>query len=351
MRLLSLSVSLVLLIAACGTSDESPGEAAEIAGQTLVLLTHESFALSERTLVAFTEQTGVTVELLQGGDAVETVNRAILTKGNPEADVLFGVDNTVLSRAFNEDLFVAYAANGLAAVSEDLRIDARNFVTPIDFGDVCVNYDIAWFANNGLAVPSTLAELADPIYSGLLAVQDPSKSSPGLAFLLGTVDRFGEQGWQEYWSDLRANDVAVTSGWTDAYYGAFTVGGGGDRPLVVSYASSPPAEVFFAETPPETAPTGVIIDSCYRQIEFAGILAGSEKVAAAQAFIDFMLTPVYQEDLPLNQFVFPAVADTKLPEVFTKYAEIAEDPLQLDPAVVEKNRDAWISEWLDLVLR
>jgi len=350
-RLMVLLASIALVTAACADSSDSDSVSSDISGQTIVLLTHESFALSEETLDAFTAQSGVSVEVLQGGDAVETVNRAILTKSNPEADVLFGVDNNVLSRALDENLFVPYRAKGLDNVSDTLRIDDGDSVTPIDFGDVCINYDVAWFAENDLSVPISLDDLVDPAYSGLLVVQDPSKSTPGLAFLLASIDYFGEGGWQAFWTDLRANDVEVTSGWNDAYYGSFTVGGGGQRPLVVSYASSPAAEVFFAETPPESAPTGVMVSSCYRQIEFAGILAGTDNEGAARAFIDFMLTSTYQEDLPLNQFVFPAVEGTKLPEVFVENAQIADDPFQLDPSIVEQNRDAWVKEWTDLVLR
>lgn len=348
---LSVLLALGLFAASCTNSQSDVVDLGGEAGQTVILLTHDSFAISDSTLAAFTEATGISVELLVAGDGVETVNRAILTKNSPEADLLFGVDNTVLTRALDENIFLPYSSKGLDSVLPELLLDEQFRVTPIDFGDVCLNYDVAWFEENGVRVPSTLDDLIEPIYRDLLVVEDPSRSSPGLAFLLATIDRYGESGWQQYWNALRENGVEVVSGWSDAYYGSFTVGGGGSRPLVVSYASSPPAQVYFSDPQPDIAPTGVILDSCYRQIEFVGILAGTQNEAAAQVLIDFMLGPIYQRDIPLNQFVFPAVLGTELPQVFLDHAQLAANPFQLDPEQVEMNRDRWVKEWTDLVLR
>ena len=226
-------------------------------------------------------------------------------------------------------------------------------MTPIDFGDVCVNYDKAAFGD--LPAPETLDDLADPAYSGMLVVENPATSSPGLAFLLATIARFGETGaytWQDYWADLRANDVQVTRGWEEAYYGAFSGGAGtGDRPLVVSYASSPPAEVVFATEPTDTAPTGVVADGCFRQVEYAGILAGTGNREAAEALIDFMLSEAFQEDIPLSMFVFPANSTAALPDVFIEHAVVPAAPLTMDPADIEENRERWIDEWTSIILR
>src|SRR5690606_4974723 len=125
---------------------------------------HDSFALSDDVLAAFTDETGIEVELLQGGDAGTVVNQAILAKGNPQADVLFGVDSTFLSRALAEELFVPYEADGLDDVPEQFRIDDEHRVTPIDYGDVCLNYDRAYFAEQGLPVPGRLEDLTEPEY-------------------------------------------------------------------------------------------------------------------------------------------------------------------------------------------
>ena len=334
-------IAIALLTAACG--GEPTGR--------VRLLTHESFSVSEEVLAAFSEETGYEVQILTGGDAGEIVNQAILAAGNPVADVLFGADTTFLSRALEGGIFEVYESPGLAVVAGELRADPR--VTPIDFGDVCVNYDKAAFGD--LPAPETLDDLADPAYAGMLVVENPATSSPGLAFLLATIIRFGETGsytWQDYWADLRANDVQVARGWEEAYYGVFSGGAGtGDRPLVVSYASSPPAEVIFATEPTDTAPTGVVPDGCFRQVEYAGILAGTDNQEAAEALIDFMLSETFQEDIPLSMFVFPASSKAALPDVFIEHAVVPDAPLTMDPADIEEHRERWIDEWTSIVLR
>lgn len=355
-RLLGALLSGVLVLAACGDDDaaapSSGGDDPTDEAVTITLVTHDSFNVSEDVLAAFTDETGITVEVLPAGDAGSVLNQAILTKGDPQGDVLFGVDNTFLSRALEEDLFVAYESPALDGVDPALVLDDEHRVTPIDTGDVCLNYDKAGLADAGLEPPTSLDDLLDPAYAGTLVVENPATSSPGLAFLLATIDAYGDDGWQQYWTDLTANDVEVAAGWEEAYYGSFSgsAGSEGERPIVVSYASSPPAEVVFAEEPLDDAPTGVVVDSCYRQIEFAGILDGTEHEEAAQALIDFMLSDTFQADIPLNMFVYP-VTDVALPEEFVAHGAEPEDPYLLDAETVAANRDQWIEEWTDIVLR
>ena len=346
-RLVSFFLLAGLTLVACG--EEAPQPAPEgIAGQSITLLTHGSFWVSEGTLQAFTDETGVQVELLEGGDAGEMVASAILTAGNPVADVLYGIDNTFLQRALDADLFEPYESPALSNVPSALQLDGQHRVTPIDFGDVCVNYWGDRF-DETLPPPNSLNDLIDSRYAGQLVVQNPETSSPGLAFLLATIAEYGD-GWEEYWASLRRNEVAVTTGWEEAYYGQF-VSGGGDRPLVVSYASSPPAEFIYADPPVESPPTGVLLDTCFRQIEFAGVLKGTPYQAAAQALIDFMLSDTFQEDIPLNMFVFPASQTATLPEAFVNFARLAEDPYQLSPADIEVHRNEWTERWTQIVLR
>ncbi|MYE80012.1 MAG: thiamine ABC transporter substrate-binding protein, partial [Chloroflexi bacterium] len=321
------------------------------AADTVVLVTHDSFAISESLLDSFEAQTGLAVEVLRAGDAGQMVNQAILSKNNPLGDVLYGVDNTFLSRALAGEIFAAYQSPALDTVAAQFLRDDF-FVTPVDFGDVCLNYDIAWFEENELSLPQSLAELADEKYAGLLAVQNPATSSPGLAFLLATIANFGEAdegGYLDYWAALRANDVLVADGWTDAYYGEFTIGsrGAGTRPLVVSYASSPPAEVIYAEDPSAGAVTGALIEDgmCFRQVEYVGALQGSANQAGAQLLIDFMLSAEFQADMPLNMFVFPVVEGTELPAEFVEYAQVPAQPAFVAPADIEAKREAWIQAW------
>jgi thiamine transport system substrate-binding protein len=318
---------------------------------TIRLMTHDSFDVSTDVLEAFTTETGIDVEVVPMGDAGTALNQAILTADQPQGDLLFGVDTTFLSRALDADLFQSYASPRLDAVPEHYQLDPEHRLTPIDVGDVCLNYDVAWFEDAGIPIPQDLSDLLDERYEGLLAVQNPATSSPGLAFLLATIDHFGEDGYLDAWEALRDNDVLVTDGWTEAYYGEFTAASDGDRPLVVSYASSPPAEVFFADPTPDEAPTGVIEASCIRQIEFVGILGSTEHPDEAQQLVDFMLSTTFQEDIPLTMFVFPVVDDAELPEVFVDHAVLPEDPLDLDPQVIGENREEWIDQWTRTVLR
>lgn len=318
---------------------------------TITLVTHDSFAVSDDVLAAFEDETGITVEILFLGDAGTLVNQSVLSRNNPFGDVLFGVDNTFLSRALENDLFEAYESPLLENVAEEFMIDER--VTPVDFGDVCLNYDIAYFEENDIPVPQSLADLTDPIYEGLIVVQNPATSSPGLAFLLTTISTFGEEGdytYLDFWSDLADNGLRIVEDWTSAYYGDFTLAGG-DYPLVVSYASSPPVEVVFADPPTDTAPTAAITadGTCFRQIEYAGILNGTDNREAAEQLIDFMLSETFQEDIPLQMFVFPVNENAQLPDVFVEHATIADNPATIDPFAIEENRTDWIEAWTDAV--
>jgi thiamine transport system substrate-binding protein len=352
-RILATLVVGVLVLAACGSSSDSSSSGASGAtGDTVTLVTHDSFAVSKPVLKAFTNQTGIKVKVLKNGDAGAALNQAILTKGNPLGDAFFGVDNTFLSRALASGIFVPYSAKGLDRVPKALQLDDRKRVTPVDFGDVCVNYDKKWFAAHDVAVPKTLDDLTKPAYKDQLVVENPATSSPGLAFLLASVAKFGDNGWDAYWKQLRSNGVKVVDGWEQAYDTEFSAGSGhGAFPLVVSYASSPPAEVYYAKPTPKTAPTGVLTDTCFRQVEFAGVLKGAAHAAAARKLIDFMLSEKFQADIPLQMFVFPARTGTPLPSVFTKYAEVPAHPRSLPPATIGAHRDAWIEQWTNTVLR
>ena len=326
-------------------TEEPAADEPSIEGTTVTLITHDSFNLSEGTLQEFEAQTGVTVDLLEVGDTGTLVAEAILTKDAPLGDVLFGIDNTFLQRGLDAGILVPYESPALAGVPDDLQLDSHHRVTPVDYGDVCVNY----WKDAVPRVPETLDDLTLPEFADQFVVQHPETSSPGLAFLLATIAAFGD-GWELYWEDLRANGVTVTAGWEDAYYGEFTAGGG-ERSVVVSYASSPPAEVIYADPPTDVAPTGVITESCYRQIEFAGILAGTDNEAGARALIDFMLSETWQNDVPLNMFVYPVIESATLPPEFVEHTAVPDDPLMLDPAEIEANRDAWTERWVEIVLR
>lgn len=337
----------ILLVAGC-RPPSNPGEPV-----TVRLMTHDSFDMSADLLAEFEGESGFSVEVFKAGDGGEVLNKAILSKDAPLADVFFGVDNTFLSRALQNDIFIPYDAAGLAEIAPELKLDPQNRALPVDYGDVCLNYDVAWFAARGLPPPDGLADLADPAYANLTVVQNPATSTPGLAFLLATIETYGEDGYLDYWQSLVDNGVLVTDGWEQAYYTNFTAASDGDRPIVVSYASSPAAEVYFAEQPPAEAPTAAVTSpgSCFRQVEFAGILRGTEHEAEARRLVDFLLSVPFQEDIPLKMFVYPANRNAQLPEVFINYSAAAEQPARMDPEQIAANRENWIQAWTDVVLR
>lgn len=352
--LFTLLALVAIALAGCqpAPAAESPGDAAP---RLLTLLTHDSFAVSEGVIAQFEAEHNATVNIITGGDAGTLTTQLALSAGAPPlADVVFGVDNTFLSRLLDAGVLLPYQSPLLAQIPAEFILDGDHRVTPIDYGDVCINYDVAYFTANALPVPTDLNALTDPAYADLLVVQNPASSSPGLAFLMATIATYGEDGYLDYWAALRNNGVLVVEDWTTAYYSEFSGGSGaGTRPLVVSYASSPPAEVFFAETPPTTAPTAALTAplSCFRQIEFAGILQGTANPELAQALIDFMLSPTFQEDIPLQMFVFPVNPQAELPPVFVSYASIPAEPAVLNPIVIAENRDTWIRDWTEVVLR
>jgi thiamine transport system substrate-binding protein len=336
--------AVVLGLAACGGGGEKP--------TSVVLVTHDSFVVSDDVKQAFEQESGLKLRILKAGDAGEVVTTALLTAGNPQGDVLFGIDNNLLSRALEGDLFDAYESPALENVDQKYVLDPDHRVTPVDHGEVCLNYDKAWFAERGIEPPRSLDDLTDARYEKLLVVENPATSTPGLAFLLATVARYGERGWQDYWRQLRENGVLVVDGWEAAYYQSFSGSSGkGNRPIVVSYASSPPAEVIFRKPRPTEAPTAVVEDSCFQQIEFAGILRGARNEEGARELIDFMLSRRFQEDIPLNMFVFPVNREAALPADFEKYAVVPESPLTLDPETIEANREEWVDVWTDIVVR
>lgn len=337
-----------IALAACGGS-----EPAADADGPITLVAYESFP-TEGTpindqLAAFTAETGVDVEILVAGDTGTMLSKAELTAGNPEGDVMWGIDNSFIARAIDSEIFEPYTADGLDALDDRFtELVPNGEATPVDFGDVCVNYDISALEGLDVAPPTSLDDLVDPAYADLLVVQNPATSSPGLAFLLATIDEYGEEGWQDYWSRLVDNGVSVTDGWTDAYYGEFTYAGG-DRPLVVSYGSSPPFEVLFGEDLTD-APTGVVDSTCFRQVEFTGILAGTDQPETAQRLIDFMISEPFQAEVPLNLFVFPVNPEVQLDQTFQDFAVIPDESREVAPDIVDANREDWIDAWTDLVI-
>jgi thiamine transport system substrate-binding protein len=321
--------------------------------QTLTVMTHDSFAVSESVIQEFEKANNIKVTFVKSGDAGMLLNQAILTKHSPIADVLYGVDNTFLSRALQEDLFIPYQSPEMAHVDPAFDLDSQSRVLPVDYGDVCINYDIAFFQAHALTLPRTLEDLIKPEYKDMLVVENPATSSPGLVFLLTTIANFGDPGYLDYWNLLKTNGVTIVDGWETAYYTFFSASSGhGEQPMVVSYASSPAVEVLFADPPRLDAPTASLIAKgmCFRQVEYVGILKGTKELKVAQRFIDYMLGQTFQQDIPLQMFMYPVNLNAQLPELFVKFAQRASEPANMDPQAIADNRERWIQTWTDSIL-
>ena len=344
-RIIFLLLSIFLL-SGCSPKPSGP--------QTLTVMTHDSFAVTDTVVQAFEQANNAKVTFIKSGDAGAMLNKAILSKDSPLADVLYGVDNTFLSRAVAADIYEPYDSPALKIIPVEYQLDATKRALPVDYSDVCIIYDKAYFATHNLPIPQKLDDLTSSQYKGLLVTENPATSSPGLAFLLATIKHFGDSDYIGYWKDLRQNGLVVVDGWETAYYTNFSGSTGkGQQPMVVSYGTDPAAEVMFATTPISDSPIASILgpDTCFRQIEFVGILKGTVHRALAEKFIDFMLGQKFQADIPGQMFVYPVLPNVTLPDAFVKYAQKASQPAVLAPDVIAANRDAWIQAWSDAVLK
>lgn len=338
-----LSSSCSLLATENDDSDEGGGTDAKV-----TLVAHESFALPEELVAKFEEDSGYELEISKLADAGALTNQLVLSKDDPVGDVVFGVDNTFATRAVDEDVFEPYAPELPAGAADfELPGDDGDALTPVDTGSVCVNVDTAWFREQGVPAPQAIADLTDPVYEDLFVVPAASTSSPGLAFLAATVARYGDE-WPGYWEDLMGNGAKVVKGWTEAYFEDFTFSGG-DRPIVVSYDSSPAFTLNEAGT---RSTTRALLDGCFEQVEYAGILAGDDtNTEGAEAVVDWLLSPEVQAALPSSMFVFPVAEDTELPAEWAKFAKRPEQTEQVDPARIAEDRQAWLEEWNEIISR
>ncbi len=340
-RTASLLVAAVALTG-CAVSDTEPDQADP---RRVVVATHDSWAAPDALVAQFEAESGYDVTIVPSGDAGQLTNKLVLTVDNPIADAAYGVDNTFATRALDEGVFAKYRSGDLPTGEFDLGDE----LTPVDWGDVCVNIDDAWFDIEGLRPPRTLDDLIKPDYKDLFVAPGAASSSPGFAFLLATIGKFGKAGWKGYWKELMANGAKLTSGWTDAYTVDFTAGGGnGSRPIVLSYSSSPPFTIPPGGKKPTTS---ALLDTCFRQVEYAGVLSGAKNPEGAQAFVDFLVSKPFQESLPENMYVFPVNPKATLPDLWAKWATPTTKPITVDPDDIADMRKQWLTEWGDLTTR
>lgn len=344
---------LLLLIVLVGLFTGISSVWAEDDDPVLSVLTYNSYSVSEEIVAEFEETNHVKLQFIEGGDSTTVLNRAILSSNSPIADMIVGMNSILLSRALENDLLVPYDSPLLAKIPDVYQLDEENRALPFDYGNICINYDTAWYEEKGLAVPASWDDLINPDYAGQLVVENPISSTPGMAFLLATIAEFGEDGFIDYWKSLLENNIEITNDWSTAYYTNFTAGGGmGLQPMVVSYDASPAAAPFYSETEMEAAPTASILSDgmCYQVVEFLGILKGTKNQGIAEKFVDAVLGKEWQEDLPGQMFVFPVNQEATLPEVFAKFAIPPENSAMLDSTRIEEKRDFWLQSWNDEIL-
>lgn len=291
------------------------------------MASHDSFVIPDELINQFKTQTGY---FLEGGaklgDAGELTNKLVLTKDAPVADLVFGIDNTFAGVA---------TKNGI--------IDGE--LVPIDYADVCFNYDKKWFADAGITPPTSWRQLTEKKYAGLTVVENPTTSSTGLGFLFATIGALGETGWKSWWQDLKANGVKVAAGWEDAYYVDFSGSSGhGKLPIVLSYSSSPADEIGDDGQ----SRTASINSECFRQIEYAGVLKNAKNPEGARAFIDFMLTNDFQKALPASDYVYPVDKNVKLPDSWAKFAPASESFVDVSKLDFDANRSRWQKQWSEI---
>jgi thiamine transport system substrate-binding protein len=333
-------------LAACGQSaePEQVGPSSQAPGKVR-LVTHGSFNLSRAAVDQFEQQTGLQLEVLPSDDAGAMVNQLILTKDAPLGDAVFGIDNTFASRAIEEAILVPYTSPEAGAEQSEYTEGLEGQLTAIDFSDVCLNADLR-------AVPEgkdlTWDDLVKPAHKDQLVAENPATSSPGLAFLLATIAAKGEDGYLDYWRELKDNGLKITSGWNEAYYDEFSgPSSAGTRPLVVSYASSPPSEIPDGADEPVTA---AALKTCFRQVEYAGVLKGAANPDGAQKLVDFLLSDAVQADIPSQMWVYPVKPDAPLPEDWERWAPLAAEPWTLSPSAIAEGRERWLKDFNDQIL-
>lgn len=347
---------LISLVRQFGAIALSLGLGAVTHAADLRVVTHESFDLPKPLLAGFERANGVNLKIVKAGDAGEMVNKLILTKGTPIGDVVYGIDNSLLGRAREAGILAPLPASlgdlklapQVAQAAPD-AVAAKDWL-PVDWGHVTLNADKAWFAQSGLSLPKNLDDLAKPEYAKLLVVENPSTSSPGLAFLAATVQAKGEGVW-DWWARLRAGGVKVAKSWSDAYYKDFTRAGG-DRPLVVSYLTSPAAEVFYSEKKIDVSPTANVAlpGGVFVQVEGVALLKGGQQTKAAEAFARFMRSAEVQTALQTTMWMLPVQAGVPAAEVM----QHAGQPTEAKAVSVETLRaqaSAWRQRFTQTVLR
>ena len=332
-----------LSLAACGKGKKAGSQADS---KTVTVVTHDSFHVSENLQKAFTSETGYTLKIATSGDAGALVNKLVLTKDAPLGDAVFGIDNTYATRALDQGVIDTSATVTLPKGAESYVVADTPALAPIDVGDVCLNIDTGYFTGKGLTPPATFEDLTKPEYKGLLVAINPTNSSPGMAWLLATIGHFGAGSFAGYWKQIMANGARIAEDWSAAYETDFSGSGKGTYPIVVSYASSPS---FTVSKDKSSSTTSALLDTAFRQVEYAGVLKGAANPEGGKAFVEWMLSKAVQEDIPGQMYMYPVLPDAALPEALTKFGQLSKSPVKVDPKEITTHREEWLNTWTEAV--
>lgn len=335
--------ALLVLFSLLGFAATAQQQATE-----LRVLVHSSYALPKSLVAQFEKDANVKLRITKAGDAGEMLNKLILTRANPIADVVFGIDNALAPKALAANVLDSY--NG-PATNRPSAGPLPAPLVPVDYGYVALNYDKAWFAKSGLALPKSLEDLAQPAYANLLVVQNPATSSTGNAFLLATIGAMGEEKALDWWARMRANGLKVAKGWSEAYYTEFSRNGG-KHPLVVSYVTSPAAELFYAKDKPVEPPTASLAlnGGVFRQVEGVALVRGGAAKEAAAKFIEFLRSTPVQTQMQTEMWMFPVEKSVPRADVMKFAPEPAAFTSPSDKEIADKGAD-WVSRWTRVVLK
>ncbi len=312
-KLARLAISTALLLSGCAPVNQS---------EVVTLVAHDSFAISDESVADFEENSGFKLEILRAGDTGSLTNRLVLTKNSPIGDVVFGIDSTFRGVADENDLI-------------------EGTLSEVTYSDVCFNYDRVWFETNKVTPPASWRDLVKPTYRDLTVVTNPLTSSPGLAFLASTVAAFGENGFEDFWQQLKDNGVQVAAGWEEAYFTEFSGSSGkGVFPIVLSYSSSPAAEV----RDDGKSQTVALLEDCFRQVEYVGVLAGSKNPTGAKALVEYLLAEPFQSTMPGLMYVYPVNPEASVPAEWAEFGPAARSNIGQDLAIAP-NRDTWQDKW------
>lgn len=313
------------------------------------LAVHDSFDLPKEILVEFEQKHDAKVSLIKMGDGHEMLNRLIITRSSaPLADAVFGIDNNTIAKAKEAGILAKKQPESAKTVVK------LSHALPVDYGFITLNYDKKWFADKKIPLPKTLADLSKPAYKNLLVMPNPGTSTPGLAFLLANISGMGEEAAFKWWADMRKNGVKITKGWSDAYNTEFTLNGG-SRPIMVGYASSPAAEVFYSEGKLTQPNMGNLFlkGGSYLQVEGAAVLNNAKEPELAAKLVQYLQGPSVQQNVFSYMWVYPAVKGTTA-HPMTVHAQVptkAQQTAQLSSQRVNARQKDWVNRWVRTVIK